>query len=130
MNVIERRLEILRIMNAKRKSNVAELAETLNVSTRTIQRDIQALITVVPLVCISGNGGGIQLLDGYHLHNNIFTKEENGFGELVYETVNTNSLSAFVKEQISENQDSVPEWLSGLVNIYEQTSVSVRKSTK
>ena len=59
MNVIERRLEILRIMNAKRKSNVAELAEALNVSTRTVQRDIQALITVVPLVCISGNGGGI-----------------------------------------------------------------------
>ena len=73
MNVIERRLEILRIMNAKRKSNVAE---ALNVSTRTVQRDIQALITVVPLVCISGNGGGIQLLDGYHLHSNIFTKEE------------------------------------------------------
>ena len=40
MNVIERRLEILRIMNAKRKSNVAELAEALNVSTRTVQRDI------------------------------------------------------------------------------------------
>lgn len=76
MNVIERRLEILRIMNAKRKSNVAELAEALNVSTRTVQRDIQALITVVPLVCISGNGGGIQLLDEYHLHSNIFTKEE------------------------------------------------------
>lgn len=56
--------------------------------------------------------------------------KENGFGELVYETVNANSLSAFVKEQISENQDTVPEWLSGLVNVYEQTSVSVRKSTK
>lgn len=56
--------------------------------------------------------------------------KENGFGELVYETVNANSLSAFVKEQIAENQDTVPEWLSGLVNVYEQTSVSVRKSTK
>ena len=51
--------------------------------------------------------------------------KENGFGELVYETVN-----AFVKEQISENQDTVPDWLSGLVNVYEQTSVSVRKFTK
>ena len=51
-------------------------------------------------------------------------------GELVYETVNANSLSAFVKEQISENQDTVPDWLSGLVNVYEQTSVSVRKFTK
>lgn len=56
--------------------------------------------------------------------------KENGFGELVYETVNANSLSAFVKEQIAENQDTVPEWLNGLVNVYEQTSVSVRKSTK
>ena len=56
--------------------------------------------------------------------------KENGFSDLVYETVNANSLSAFVKEQISENQDTVPEWLNGLVNVYEQTSVSVRKSTK
>ena len=56
--------------------------------------------------------------------------KENGFGDLVYETVNANSLSAFVKEQIFENQDTVPEWLNGLVNVYEQTSVSVRKSTK
>ncbi len=56
--------------------------------------------------------------------------KENGFGELVYETVNANSLSAFVKEQIAENQDTVPDWLNGLVNVYEQTSVSVRKSTK
>jgi len=56
--------------------------------------------------------------------------KENGFGDLVYETVNANSLSAFLKEQIAENQDTVPEWLNGLVNVYEQTSVSVRKSTK
>lgn len=56
--------------------------------------------------------------------------KENGYGDLVYETVNANSLSAFVKEQIAENQDTVPEWLSGLVHVYEQTAVSVRKSTK
>ncbi len=56
--------------------------------------------------------------------------KENGFGDLVYETVNANSLSAFVKEQTSENQDTVPDWLNGLVNVYEQTTVSVRKSTK
>lgn len=56
--------------------------------------------------------------------------KENGFGDLVYETVNANSLSAFVKEQIAENQNTVPDWLNGLINVYEQTSVSVRKSTK
>jgi len=53
-----------------------------------------------------------------------------GFGDLVYETVNANSLSAFVKEQILENEDELPQWLDGLVNPFEKTSVTVRKSTK
>lgn len=53
-----------------------------------------------------------------------------GFGDLVYETVNANSLSAFVKEQIEENGDALPEWLDGLVNVFEKTSVSLRKAAK
>ena len=56
--------------------------------------------------------------------------KENGYNDLVYETVNAHSLSAFVKEQISENQDTIPDWLNGLVHVYEQTSVSVRQSAK
>lgn len=53
-----------------------------------------------------------------------------GYGDLVYETVNANSLSAFVKEQIAENEDNLPEWLDGLVNVFEKTTVGVRKSTR
>lgn len=53
-----------------------------------------------------------------------------GFGDLVYETVNANSLSAFVKEQIAENGDVLPAWLEGLVNVFEKTSVSLRKASK
>lgn len=53
-----------------------------------------------------------------------------GFGDLVYETVNANSLSAFVKEQISENDDTLPAWLTGLVNVFEKTTVGVCKSTR
>ena len=63
MSVLERRLEILKIMTVKRKSNVSKLAEKMGVSKRTIQRDIQALIAVAPLVCVSGNGGGIEMLE-------------------------------------------------------------------
>lgn len=51
-----------------------------------------------------------------------------GFGGLIYETVNANSLSAFVKEQIAENEDALPGWLDGLVNVYEKTTISVRKT--
>ena len=53
-----------------------------------------------------------------------------GFGDLVYETVNANSLSAFVKEQIAENNDALPRWLDGLVNVFEKTTVGVRKAAR
>ncbi|NLI93479.1 MAG: hypothetical protein GX434_15235 [Peptococcaceae bacterium] len=53
-----------------------------------------------------------------------------GFGGLIYETVNAISLSAFVKEQIAENNDTLPDWLNGLVNVFEKTTVGVRKATR
>lgn len=53
-----------------------------------------------------------------------------GYGDLVVETVNPSSLSAFVKEQIAENENELPEWLSGLINIFEKNTVSTRKYTK
>lgn len=56
--------------------------------------------------------------------------KQNGYGDLVHETVNANSLTAFVKEQMSEHQDGLPPWLEGLVNTYDKTTVVVRKSTK
>ena len=53
-----------------------------------------------------------------------------GYGDLVHETVNANSLSAFVKEQTSENGDNLPEWLDGLVTVFEKTTVGVRKAAR
>lgn len=51
-----------------------------------------------------------------------------GFGSLVVEMVNANSLAAFVREQIAENEDGLPEWLEGKVNVFEKVSVGVRKA--
>lgn len=56
------------------------------------------------------------------------TLKDKGFGSLVVETVNANSLSAFVKEQIMENEDVLPSWLDGKVNVFEKTTVGVRKA--
>ena len=53
-----------------------------------------------------------------------------GYGDLVYETVNANSLSAFVREQMAENEDTLPEWLTGLVNVFEKTTIGVRNAKK
>ena len=51
---------------------------------------------------------------------------EQGYGSLVTETVNANSLSSFVREQMAEGGDTLPAWLTGLVSIFEKTSVNVR----
>jgi len=56
--------------------------------------------------------------------------KKRGFGDLIYETVNANSLSAFVREQIAENNGELPTWLSGLVNVFEQFSVGMRRAHK
>ncbi len=53
-----------------------------------------------------------------------------GFGDMIYETVNANSLSAFVKEQMAESGDQLPAWLDGLVNVFEKTTVGVRKAAR
>lgn len=61
----------------------------------------------------------------------LYTALKNaGYGDLVVETVNPSSLSAFVKEQISENGEALPDWLDGLVNVFEKTSISLRKTKK
>lgn len=51
-----------------------------------------------------------------------------GYGSLITETVNANSLSAFVKEQMSENDDTLPDWLEGKVNVFDKVTVNLRKS--
>ena len=55
---------------------------------------------------------------------------DEGYGDMITETINANNLSAFVKEQIAENGDALPEWLDGLVSVFEKTSVGVRKAAR
>ena len=55
---------------------------------------------------------------------------EAGYDDLIYEIVNANSLSAFVKEQSMENGDTLPQWLDGLVIVFEKTTVGVRKAAR
>ena len=51
-----------------------------------------------------------------------------GYGSLITETVNANSLSAFVKEQMADNDDVLPDWLEGKVNVFDRGTIGIRKS--
>lgn len=52
--------------------------------------------------------------------------KKHGFEHLF--TINPMTLSGTVKELKSNNDDVLPDWLEGLVRIYEQPSITVRKS--
>lgn len=54
-----------------------ELAEKLEVSVRTVYRDVDALSAAgVPVCTTQGQGGGIYLMDGYVLDRAAFSEEE------------------------------------------------------
>lgn len=53
------------------------------------------------------------------------TMKEQGFEHLF--TINTNTLSATIKELKANNDDIVPQWLDGLVQISEKQLIQLRK---
>lgn len=51
-----------------------------------------------------------------------------GFDHLF--TINTQTLGATVKELKANNDDQLPDWLEGMIQIFEQPSIRVAKSKK
>lgn len=57
----------------------------------------------------------------------IMALKANGYGDIVTETVNANTLASFVKEQTTLNDNVTPAWLIEVVNTFEKVSVGIRK---
>lgn len=74
---IERLFGIVNYILANQKATTSKLAELFEVSTRTINRDINKLSSVgIPVYTITGRNGGIYLLDNYILNKVLLTEEE------------------------------------------------------
>lgn len=76
MTTGERRIEIMRILTARRCETATRLALELGVSVCTIYRDILALTVDYPLETQRGNGGCVKVADWYHPHRNILSGEQ------------------------------------------------------
>jgi predicted DNA-binding transcriptional regulator YafY len=73
----DRLLTILLLLQARGRMTAQELAERLEVSERTIYRDLQALSQAgIPVYAEAGTGGGYSLIEQYQTRLTGFTKSE------------------------------------------------------
>ena len=74
---IDRLIGIIAILLQRDRVTAPELAERFEVSRRTINRDIEDIGRAgIPIVTVSGRGGGISILDSYKVEKTFFTRDE------------------------------------------------------
>ena len=72
-----RQFQMVYLLLEKGRMTAGELAERLEVSPRTVLRDVDALSAAgVPVYTTQGAGGGVALLDGFVLDRAAFSEEE------------------------------------------------------
>lgn len=74
---IDRLLQIVSLLLSHENITAKQLANELNVSTRTIYRDINILsVAGIPITSQKGYDGGLSLLQSFSMDKSYFTEEE------------------------------------------------------
>ncbi len=74
MSLWDRRKAILAYLNDRRYDTVRNLAETFQVSERTIRKDIEELSCSYPIQTVRGRyGGGIYIAEWFHWQSNVLS---------------------------------------------------------
>ena len=125
------RLKVLRTT----KSDLEREVKGINEEIDGITTEMIDLMTTEELTSFNRNGTTFSLVTQEYPAPEPERKGElwevmkkNGFEDLF--TINSQTLSATVKELIAANEGVLPEWLDGLIKIAEKNSIRVAKSKK
>ena len=112
---INRMFEIVYILLDKKTVTARELAERLEVSTRTIYRDVETLSSAgIPIYMSKGKGGGISILDDFVLNKVVLTEEEKTdvlSALKAVDAINFNSTDSALKKLSNLLGENNPDWI-------------------
>lgn len=105
-----------------RKASTKELCEFLEISRRTVYRDIDALRTAgVEIISTSGAGGGHRLADNFSLDRLLFNNSE-----LESILMGSNYLSQFNQTEFADVASELVKKLKGLLSTKEKADIDQR----
>ena len=117
------------------KSDLEREVKGINEEIDSVTTEMIDLMTTEELTSFNRNGTTFSLVTQEYPAPEPERKGElwevmkkNGFEDLF--TINSQTLSATVKELIAANEGVLPEWLDGLIKIAEKNSIRVAKSKK
>ena len=107
---IDRLLSIVMILLEKKKVSASELAQTFEVSVRTIYRDVDTINQAgLPVVTYPGAKGGIGILESYKAEKRFFTSQDVTMILMGLGSIRTSYSSAEVAGAIAKIKGLVPE---------------------
>lgn len=119
----------------KQKKDLEDSVKAICSEIEELDRQLSDAMTEAELDSFSRNGST------FYLHSRLYASpstgrkdammqalKQNGYDSLVVESVNSNTLSSFVREQMEANEGNIPSWLGDTVSTYEKISVGIRKS--
>lgn len=119
----------------KQKKDLEDSVKAIGSEIEELDRQLSDAMAETQLDSFSRNGSTFYLYSRLYASPSAGRKDamvlalkQNGYGSLVVESVNSKTLSSFVREQKEANQGSIPSWLSDTVSTYEKISVGIRKS--
>ena len=119
----------------KQKKDLEDSVKAIGSEIEELDRQLSDAMAETQLDSFSRNGSTFYLYSRLYASPSTGRKDammlalkQNGYGSLVVESVNSNTLSSFVREQMEANEGNIPSWLGDTISTYEKISVGIRKS--